>query len=70
VHAAPPEPHHAVPMQPIPIDLDPVVLESKSNMDELEANPRIHGFQHECILKQGNLWNVIDAEVAKKTKVT
>src|SRR5262249_35122984 len=66
LHAAPPKPHHAVPVQPIPIDLDPVVLESKSNMDELEANPRIHGF-----FNMDGFWNkaisgnVIDAEVAK-----
>ena len=65
VHAAPPEPHYAVPMEPIPIDLDPILLESKNNMDELAANPRLQALQHECILEQGNLWNVIDAEVAK-----
>jgi nucleotide-binding universal stress UspA family protein len=65
VHAAPPEPHYAVPMEPIPIDLDPMLQESKTNMDELAANPRLQGFPHECILEQGNLWNVVDAEVAK-----
>jgi nucleotide-binding universal stress UspA family protein len=65
VHAAPPEPHYAVPMEPIPLELDPIMLESKRNMDELAANPRLQGFTHECILEQGNLWNVIDAEVGK-----
>lgn len=65
VHAAPPEPHYAVPMEPIPIDLDPIMLESKRNMDELAVNPRLQGFNHECILDQGYLWNVIDSEVAK-----
>jgi nucleotide-binding universal stress UspA family protein len=65
VHAAPPEPHYPVPMEPIPLDLDPVLVESKTNMDELAANPRLKGVQHECIVEQGSLWNVIDAEVAK-----
>jgi nucleotide-binding universal stress UspA family protein len=65
VHAAPPEPHYPVPMEPIPIELDPILLESKHSMDELAANPRLQGFKHECILEQGNLWNIIDAEVAK-----
>lgn len=65
VHASPPEPHYAVPMEPIPLELDPIMLESKRNMDELAVNPRLRGFAHECILDQGNLWNVIEAEVAK-----
>ena len=34
-----------------------VLLESKRNMDELAANPRLQTFQHECILEQGSLWN-------------
>jgi nucleotide-binding universal stress UspA family protein len=65
LHAAPPEPHYAVPMEPIPLEPDPMLQESKAEMQELLENPRLRGIPHECIVQQGNLWNVIDAEAAK-----
>jgi nucleotide-binding universal stress UspA family protein len=65
VHAAPPEPHYAVPMEPIPLELDPMLQESKQQMQELAANPRLHAVRHECIVEQGDLWNVVDADLAK-----
>jgi hypothetical protein len=65
VHAAPPEPHYAVPMEPIPLEFDPMLRESKQQMQELAANPRLHAVSHECIVEQGDLWNVVDADLAK-----
>jgi nucleotide-binding universal stress UspA family protein len=65
VHVAPPEPHYAVPMEPIPLDLDPMLQESNRQMEELAANPRLQDFKHECLVEQGGLWNVLDAEIFK-----
>jgi nucleotide-binding universal stress UspA family protein len=65
VHAAPPEPLYAEPMEPIPLELDPMLQESKAQIHELSANPRMQNLSHECIVHQGNLWNVIDSEAAK-----
>ena len=66
VHASPPEVHYPVPMEPIPLELDPIMQESKRNMEELEANPRLQAFTHECVLEPGILWNVVDAQLAKQ----
>jgi len=65
VHAAAPEPLYAVPMEPIPLEFDPMLQESKAQMQELAANPRLQKLSHQCIVQQGNLWNVIDSEAAR-----
>jgi len=59
VHIVPPEPYLAVPLEPIPIDLDLFWNREKQSMTEFVAAKALEEIPHEDILQRGELWEVI-----------
>lgn len=58
-HVVPPEPYLAIPLEPIPIDLDVFWNREKENMADFVAAKGLEEIPHENILQRGELWDVI-----------
>lgn len=62
-HVVPPEPYLAVPMEPIPVDLDIFWNREKENMAEFVSAKVLEEIPHENILQRGELWDVISTVI-------
>ena len=62
-HVVPPEPYLAVPLEPVPIDLDIFWSREKQSMAEFVAIKALEEIPHENILQRGELWDVISTVI-------
>ena len=58
-HAVPPEPHYPVPIDPVPVDIDPLWQEAQGNMAMFESTHSLRGIKHETVVEQGRPWDVV-----------
>lgn len=65
-HVVRPEPYLAVPMEPIPTDLDLFWNQEKRNMAEFVAAKALEELPHEDIMQRGELWDVLSQIVEKR----
>lgn len=66
VHSVAPEPMLAVPMEPMPADMDLDWKSAQNKMDALLANPTLEGMAHDSVVQHGELWDVISSVVSKQ----
>ena len=66
VHSVAPEPMLAVPMEPMPADMDLDWKSAQNKMDALLANPALEGMAHDSVVQHGDLWDVISSVVSKQ----
>jgi nucleotide-binding universal stress UspA family protein len=59
VHAVTPEPHYSVPLEPIPLELDPLYQQAKKKMAECETTRAFGDVAHETIVEHGQPWEVV-----------
>ncbi len=67
-HAVTPEPHYNVPLEPLPLELDPLWQNAERRMVEFEAVQELQGTYHEMILEHGLPWSVI-SRVMRQHKI-
>jgi nucleotide-binding universal stress UspA family protein len=67
-HAITPEPHYNIPLEPIPVELDPLWQIADEKMEKLHASEILHGVAHETILERGNPWPVV-SRVSRQQKI-
>ncbi len=65
-HVVPPEPYLAVPMDPIPIDLNVFWNREKQNMAEFVCAKALEEIPHQDILQRGELWDVISTIIDRE----
>jgi nucleotide-binding universal stress UspA family protein len=58
-HAVNPEPHYNVPLEPLPVELDPVWQAARDKIAALESGHALDVVAHETILEHGQPWNVV-----------
>jgi nucleotide-binding universal stress UspA family protein len=58
-HAVPPEPHYPVPMDPLPVDIDPIWQEAQCRMADFDASHVFRNITHETAVEQGRPWDVV-----------
>jgi nucleotide-binding universal stress UspA family protein len=59
-HAVTPEPPLTIPLEPIPVDLDPLWQQARERLNRFLESDSIRGVVREGILEQGDLWAVLD----------
>jgi nucleotide-binding universal stress UspA family protein len=59
VHAVTPEPHYSVPLEPLPLELDPMWQQANKKMAECEAAGTFGDVPHETIVEHGQPWEVV-----------
>jgi nucleotide-binding universal stress UspA family protein len=64
-HVVPPEPYHALPMEPFPVTLDYAWHAAEESLAKLAALDALQDIHHQVLLKQGPMWGVISAMVEK-----
>lgn len=62
-HVVPPEPYLAVPLEPIPVDLDIFWNREKENMANFVSAKALEEIPHQDILQRGELWDVISTVI-------
>jgi len=65
-HVVPHEPYLAVPLEPIPVDIDIFWEREKRNMAGFAATKSLQEIPHEEILRRGDLWDAISDVIASK----
>lgn len=68
LHVVPPEPHVAVPLDPLPIELDDLYQRGKHGLKKLSAAEPLTHLRHEEILKRGEIGDVV-AEVIRQRRI-
>ncbi|HVO60483.1 MAG TPA: universal stress protein [Terriglobales bacterium] len=68
VHAVMPEPHYSVPLEPIPLDLEPLYQQAKKKMAECETTRAFGDVPHEAIIQHGQPWEVV-ARVTRQQRI-
>lgn len=66
VHAVKPEPRYAVPLDHLPIELDPAWQEAQQNVTRFEAAHAFKDIVHETVLEHGEPWPVVSSIVDKQ----
>lgn len=66
LHAVTPEPHYAVPMDPLPTALDPVWQDAEQKMTQLDQAPLLKEISHETLLEQGSPPQVVSRIIRKE----
>ncbi len=59
VHAVTPEPHYSVPLEPVPLELDPEWQRARKSMEQYEATHAFGEVDHETIVEHGQPWEVV-----------
>jgi nucleotide-binding universal stress UspA family protein len=59
VHAVTPEPHYSVPLEPLPVELDPMWQQARKKMEEYEFTRVFGDIVHETIIEHGQPWDVV-----------
>lgn len=59
-HAVAPEPPLAIPLEPVPMDLDPLWQDARSKMNRFLETDCVRDTAREGILEQGDLWRVLN----------
>ena len=65
-HVVPNEPYLAVPLEPIPVDIDVFWEREKKNLARFAASKSLEEIPHEAILRRGELWSVISDVIESK----
>jgi len=65
-HVVPHEPYLAVPLEPIPVDVDIFWEREKRNLETFAAAECLQEIPHEAILRRGELWDVISDVIESK----
>jgi nucleotide-binding universal stress UspA family protein len=64
-HAISPEPHLSVPLDPLPVEADPVFVDAERNLADFARPELLRDTPHEEILEHGDCWNVISDIIQK-----
>jgi nucleotide-binding universal stress UspA family protein len=59
VHAVTPEPHYSVPLEPVPLDLDPMWQQARKKMKHYQTTGAFGDINHEIIVEHGQAWDVV-----------
>jgi len=65
-HVVPHEPYLAVPLEPLPVDLDLFWESEKKNMARFASAKLLEKMPHEAILRRGELWGVLSEVIESK----
>jgi nucleotide-binding universal stress UspA family protein len=68
LHVAPPEPHLAVPLDPLPEEFDDVYLTAKHRLNKLSAAESLAHLRHQEIIERGQIGGVV-ADVIRKKEI-
>ena len=68
VHVLSPEPWIPVPLDPVPLSMDPGRQQAETALRELAAEPQLKDVRHTEIVRRGLLWDVL-TEVIKEKRV-
>ena len=63
VHAIPPEPRDAIPLEPLPRELNRPRLEAEEQMKHLGETAKMKDLNHHLLLGQGRAWDVLSSVV-------
>ena len=66
LHVVPPEPHMAVPLDPLPIELDEPYQQGKHRLQKLSTAEPLAHLRHEEILKRGEIGDVVEDVIRQK----
>ena len=58
-HAVTPEPHYSVPLDPLPLDMDPTWQSARKVMAGFETSHSFYRVKHESVLEQGGPWEMV-----------
>jgi nucleotide-binding universal stress UspA family protein len=59
-HAVAPEPPLAIPLEPVPVDMDPLWQDARKNLARFLEGSSVRDTVREGILEQGDLWAVLE----------
>ena len=59
-HAVQPEPPLTIPLEPIPLDMDPAWQHARKSLEEFLEQEQVREVVREGVLEQGDLWRVLD----------
>lgn len=59
-HAVTPEPPLTIPLEPIPLELDPLWQQARERLTQFLDSSPVRNVVREGILEQGNLWSVLE----------
>lgn len=65
-HAVLPEPHYSVPLDPLPLDMDPVWQDARKAMTAFESSRAFHGVPHVSALEAGSPWEAVSRLMRKQ----
>ncbi len=68
VHVLPAEPWIPVPLDPVPLSMDPGRQQAEASLRQLAAEPQLRDVQHTEVIKRGLLWDVL-AEIIEEKRV-
>ena len=66
VHATEPEPREAVPMDPLPRELDRARIEAERQMKRLDKCAKLRDIPHNMIVERGEVWDVLSSVIARE----
>ena len=66
VHATDPEPREAIPMDPLPRELDRARLEGERQMRRLSKSARFKDLRHAAIVEKGEVWEVLSRVIDRE----
>lgn len=66
VHSISPEPNAAIPIYPLPRELDRARLEAEEEMKKLSGKTRAHNLNARFILEQGSVWEVLASVIQRQ----
>jgi nucleotide-binding universal stress UspA family protein len=59
-HAVTPEPPLTIPLEPIPLEMDPLWQQARERLGEFLESTRVRDVVREGVLEQGDLWSVLE----------
>lgn len=59
-HAVTPEPPLTIPLEPIPLEMDPLWQQARARLSECLDSSSVRGVVREGVLEQGDLWSVLE----------
>ena len=66
VHASEPEPREAVPMDPLPRELDRPRMEAEKQMKRLGRSAKLKDIPHNLIVERGGVWEVLSSVIERE----
>lgn len=68
VHAVAPEPHYSMPLEPVPLEMDPMWQQAKKRMAEYQTTNAFGDVPHETVVEHGQPWEAV-ARVMRQQRI-